>query len=485
MIAKSLIPVALLASTARAQLRSFYIDCSADSPGNGTLEGPWNSLAPANDFTFGPGDALYLNSSVECKGMLSPRGSGNATHPILLSSYPVDSIKGPPIINANGANASVLLHNQDYWRVSKLALTNPGKTPGRRQGLLVQADDGRVHFNITVDRNTVYDVAGQTDKATYNSDFANSGGILLGAVNGSTYSGVWIRDNEVRDCGGGGIKIRPGQTGVLGGGIRVSHNRISAVGGDGIVVSYADSPLIDYNVAADLGKGKHPWTGGNFAGIWVMAAHNAVMRRNVVYGSAMSVYDSTAFDCDWGVSGYCLVEHNYSRDNAGGAFLDCDGCGVSAGTNQIVRYNIFENDCRIISVGDTAKLDFHNNVVYCADKDFSFDMPQTTRFTNNIFVGRANATLPLASGIEWDNNLFYGIDPPTGDGILADPMFVSPRRKGTTLGAGFGYKLLEGSPALGAGVIMDEPGTLDYFGNPVPTDRPGNIGPYAGEGLKR
>merc|ERR1712000_131212 len=101
-------------------------------------------------------------SNVTCQGTLSPKGSGNASHPIRLTSYPIDSILGPPVVDGNGANSSLLLTNQDYWRISKISFTNPSEHVARRQGIMILADDGGVHRGITVDHNLVYEVAGQT-----------------------------------------------------------------------------------------------------------------------------------------------------------------------------------------------------------------------------------------------------------------------------------------------------------------------------------
>ncbi|KAM0272164.1 hypothetical protein ACHAQH_008841 [Verticillium albo-atrum] len=473
----------LLGTLASAQPSSYYVDCEASSPGNGTIEGPWNSFDTPNKFTFAPGDTLALKSNVTCQGTLSPKGSGSSSQPIRLTSYPIDSILGPPVINGNGANSSLLLTNQDHWRITKIAFTNPAENVARRQGIMVVANDGGVHYGITIEDNTVYDVAGQTNKTgPLSSDFANSAGIELNSINGSRYHDVIIRDNTITDCGGGAIKVRPGQIDNQGSNIRVSYNNMDACGGDGIVVQYANAPSLDHNVASNLGKGKYPWKGGNFAGIWVMASHNPVMRHNVVYGSIMSLHDSTAFDCDWGVTGTCIVEYNYSHDNAGGAFLDCDGCGTSGGARQIVRYNIFENDCRMISVSENSTLEFYNNVMYCADKDFQLQLPQNaTRIMNNIFVGRENSSLPVSSNIVWENNLFHGMMPPTEDGHLGDPQFSSPRTNGSTLGAGFGYRLLGGSPAIGSGILIKDNGGKDYFGKKLGA-KP-NIGPYSGRGI--
>jgi hypothetical protein len=222
----------------------------------------------------------------------------------------------------------------------------------------------------------------------------------------------------------------------------VTQNTIRACGGDGIIISYSESPLIDFNIASDLGTGAYPWTGGNFAGIWVLGDHNPTISHNVVYGSIKSAMDSEAFDCDWGNTGNCTVEYNYSRDNAGGAFLNCDGCmRAPGGAHQIVRYNIFENDCRMYSHGDKPTLYFYQNVRYCADKNFDIAVPHNAQFTNNIFVGNGNSSLPARSGITWSLNVFDNVQRPTANGIQGDPGFVDAGKGGNTLGSVSGYKL--------------------------------------------
>ncbi|KAJ9133527.1 Ig group 2 domain-containingprotein [Pleurostoma richardsiae] len=466
-----------------ATASQYYVDCSAATSGNGSQASPWNSVSQANDFTFGPGDILSLKSNVSCTGTLSPQGSGNETHPIRLMSYPPDSILGPPTIDGNGETSAVVLTNQDYWRISNLSVTNPAGELARRQGIWVTANDGKIHRSIIIDHNIVHDVAGQTDKATHSSDFAMSAGISISASNGSRFDDVWVRDNLVKDCGGGAIKVRPGQANNLGMRSRVSHNTIDACGGDGVIIAYAESPSIDHNIASNLGKGRYPWTGGNFAGMWVMYDHDPVIAHNVVYGSSMSVYDSEAFDCDLGVTGTCLVEYNYSHDNAGGAFLNCDGCGESGGATQIVRYNVFENDCRMISVGEVPELWFYNNVMYCPSQDFDVNVPPSTHFINNIFVGRSNSTLPTGSGVDWKSNLFQNMFPPTENGMIGDPGFVSPGVAGKTLGAAFGYRVKTGSPALLSGATVESNGNLDFFGADVANYTAPNVGAYNGAGV--
>ncbi|EJP64600.1 Ig domain protein group 2 domain protein [Beauveria bassiana ARSEF 2860] len=473
-----------------AQATQYYIDCSASSSGLGTLASPWNSLAQANTPTFQPGDIIALRAGTECVGVLSPQGVGTAKAVIQITKYSSDDgAHANPIINGNGAAAAVTLTDQDHWRISHLTVTNPASNLRARQGIHVTASDGTTHTGITIDGNTVHHVAGQTDKDKHTDAFVLSCGILVDvdAKTSSRYDDVLVRGNTVSDCGGGGIKVRVGTSMTSRGHrTRITQNTVRACGGDGIIASFSHTPLLDYNTAADLGTGAYPWTGGNFAGIWVLGDHDPTISHNVVYGSVMSKFDSQAFDCDWGNTGTCTVEYNFSRDNAGGAFLNCDGCGdYSGGANQVIRYNVFQNDCRIYSNGEKPTLSFYQNVWYCDKKSFNLTLPPKTQFINNIIVGNGKSSLPNRSGVEWKSNVFHNVDRPTNNGIKGDPEFVNPGTDGETLESAAGYRLKSSSPALHNGQVISNNGGVDFFGNPVSQTSKPNIGAYEGPGVSK
>lgn len=461
-----------------------YLDCSSTMSGDGSEANPFNSLEKVNEVVLHAGDSLNIKSGTTCLGTLSPQGSGTETHHITLTSYG----RGPlPIINGSGEAEAVSLTNQDYWDISKIAVINPASTIGWRRGIAATADDGTVHRGLRVHDVIVYDVAGETNKATQSNAFIASAGILVnGTENNSRYDDVQIYNNVVHDCGGGGIKVRVGQMNNRGEGVHVWGNDISYVGGDGIVVSYGVSSLIERNVCGFLGHGEYPYTGGNFAGIWVLGCQDAVMRFNVVHNTLMSDVDSEAFDCDWGNEGTCTVEYNYSHDNAGGIFLNCDGCGTPGGARQIVRYNIFQNDCRMYSNGDGVQLDFYNNVIYCPHKEFEIAVPPHTNMSNNIWVGTANSTLPSGDSVEWHANLFETVTMPASTaGSTGDPQFINPGTGQDSLNSVDGYKLRAGSPALGRGNVVTDNGGRDFWGNKVSSTVRPNIGAYNGLGLRR
>ncbi|KAJ5692988.1 pectin lyase fold/virulence factor [Penicillium macrosclerotiorum] len=479
------VAIAVLLGLAQPSLGgSFYVDCSQSSEGNGSRSHPFSSLAKVNEAILNPGDSLEIKAGTTCIGTLSPKGSGTQSSPIYLTSYGDGAL---PIINGSGAEEAVRLTNQNYWDISKISVINPASTIAWRRGIAAISEDGNVHRGLYIHDVTVYNVAGETNKATQSAAFIASAGIIVnGTENGSRYDDVRIYDNTIYDCGGGGIKVRVGQMNNRGAETHIWGNNVSNVGGDGIVVSYGISPMVEKNVCGFLGHGKYPYTGGNFAGIWVLGCEDAVMRFNVVHDSLMSDVDSEAFDCDWGNEGTCTVEYNYSHDNAGGIFLNCDGCGTAGGATQIVRYNIFQNDCRMYSNGDDVQLEFYNNVVYCPDKQFEISVPPHTNLSNNIWVGTANSTLPTGAFIEWNTNLFQTVAMPLDTaGSTGNPQFTNPGTGKDSLDSVNGYQLRSGSPALESGIFVTDNGGHDFWNNIVSTSSSSkpNIGAYNGRGL--
>src|SRR5207249_2350979 len=66
---------------------------------------------------------------------------------------------------------------------------------------------------------------------------------------------------------------------------------------------------------------------------------------------------------------YSVMQYNYSHDNDGAGFLMATPYAANHG-NNIVRYNISQNDCRKLNYGalhiwgKTTNDEWHNNTVY-------------------------------------------------------------------------------------------------------------------------
>lgn len=476
--------VALTVVPASAAASTTYVDCSRPAAGDGSQASPFNSIGQANGKTYTPGDTLAFASGTTCTGSLAPKGSGTAAAPITLTNYGTGAL---PVIDGAGAPNAVSLTNQDHWRISNLKLTNPASSLARRTGLRISATDGTAHRGYDIGYLVIDRVAGQTNKnSPTTEDFVQSAGIVTGASGtNSTLHDVRVHHNQISNTGGGGLKIRVGAMAVKGSGVLIENNVIKDVGGDGIIASYADAPMIQYNNASGVGNGVYPFSGGNFAGIWVLGDHNPTIQKNAVYGiTRMSVADSQAFDCDWGNTGTCLIQYNFSRDNIGGFFLDCDGCGTIGGAQQIIRYNISENDCRMSSVAaGRSALHMYNNVFYCTDKKLNITLPEESVVENNIWVGTTDSRLPMGAGIQYKWNVFQGVPRPTANGIVGDPQFVNPGTGGDTIYSVDGYKLRSTSPGLNNGSVISGNGGRDYWANPVSATTKPHRGAYNGPGL--
>ncbi|MFE0652052.1 right-handed parallel beta-helix repeat-containing protein [Streptomyces sp. NPDC059534] len=475
--------VALAGAPASAEGATTYVDCSRPTAGDGSQTAPFNSIGQANGRTYAPGDTLAFASGTTCTGSLAPQGSGTAAAPITLTGYGTGAL---PVIDGGGAASAVTLTNQDHWRIGDLQLTNPAASIARRTGLRISATDGTAHRGYDIGGLVIDRVAGQTSKnSPTTEDFVQSAGIVTGATGtNSTLNDVHIHDNRISNTGGGGLKIRVGAMAVKGTGVLIENNVVKDVGGDGIIVSYADAPMIQYNNASGVGNGVYPFSGGNFAGIWVLGDHNPTIQKNAVYGiTRMSVADSQAFDCDWGNTGTCTIQYNFSRDNIGGFFLDCDGCGTIGAAKQVIRYNISENDCRMSSASaGRSALHMYNNVFYCTDRKLSITLPDESVVENNIWVGTTDSRLPT-TGVSWLWNVFQGVPRPTANGIVGDPQFVAPGTGGDTIHSVDGYKLRSTSPALNNASVISGNGGRDYWANPVSATAKPHRGAYNGPGL--
>ncbi|MFJ5955356.1 NPCBM/NEW2 domain-containing protein [Paenarthrobacter sp. NPDC092416] len=463
---------------------TFFVDCSAAEPGDGTEQRPFNSVAQVNAHgAFAAGESILLRAGTSCTGALTPAGTGVANHPITISSYG-DGDK--PTVNGAGAVAAVQITNASHWTVSGLHVINPSAELGRRVGILFNTTTASAQAGVVITDNHVEDVAGWSNKTgPRNAEFPLSAGIMVQVQGGSgAYNGITITGNEVNDAGAGGIKLA-GDTSQYHRNVYIGHNAIHEVGGDAIVVHNSDAPLVEHNSGLNLGMGKYPFIAGNFAGMWPYNSRNTLFQHNVVGNSVTSTYDSTAWDCDINVVGTCIFQYNYSYGNAGGFYLNCiSNCaGGATSANVVLRYNIAQDDCRIGgSSSGTGKHYIYNNTFYCPSRIFLDDMTGPREVRNNLFVA-PGGSLKTASAAYANNAYFGGILPPAGEAgsVLADPKLVAGGSGQRALDVP-GYRLATGSPLLGAGALIDDDGGKDFFGNPTTGGTP-NIGAYQGAGV--
>src|SRR5262249_45469150 len=117
--------------------------------------------------------------------------------------------------------------------------------------------------------------------------------------------------------------------------------------GSGILVGGADGAVIERSVASRNGALCNASVGGP-VGIWAFASTNVVIQHCESHhnrtGSAS--FDGGGFDLDGAVSS-SVMQYNYSHDNDGPGFMVYSySRAPGPSRNNVVRFNISENDGR-------------------------------------------------------------------------------------------------------------------------------------------
>jgi len=477
---------------------TYYIDSSGGNDANsGTSPtAAWKSLEKINATTFHPGDRILLKSSSQWHGQLWPKGSGTEGSPITLGMYG-GGVK--PQIDCDGlAEDAVLLKNQEYWEIEDLEITNTGRSSAVRRGVHVMLDNFGDAHHIYLRRLTIHDVNG-SDKEKPN------GGInytSVGATKPSRFVDLRIEDNEIYHVDRSGIfgwsdrwersKWYPSL------GVVVRGNVLSDIGGDGIVVVATDGALVENNVVAHANQRS---TDYNVA-IWPWSADNTVIQYNEAYGTK-GQRDGEGFDSDWN-SRNTIIQYNYSHDNDGGFLLICNEGGLSAqesagNVGTIARYNISQNDrTRGINIaGPTSNTQIYNNTLYVGPghnvnltifSDWQ-GWASATSLLNNIFYVDGSAQFSYAlsrasdgeytvapgagpsTGTVFDSNLYFGNvrSPDDPRALTRNPDFVAAGKGRLGRESLQGYRLKEGSPAIGSAMQIPNNGGRDFWGPALPT----------------
>lgn len=496
----------------RTEPATFYVDSeNGDNSADGmTPETAWKTLTKVNETQLIGGDRILLKAgSVFEDQALSIKNGGTAENPIIIDMYDGDVVGAEagerPHIKGNGKNSfeyqgnqiSYGLHikNASHVQVNNVEISNQGDTRKLSVGVCVEAAGCGVMQGVHIDNVYIHDVNG-----TYEEKTLPNGGlyyVVSDHSNNTRFDDIQVVNNIVKRVSRTGISIGTTSASSFWDGhgglipqevldayahtnVLIRNNYVEESGGDAIVPMFSIKPVIEYNISNGASQNtKH--TSMYNAGIWPWRCEDAVFQYNECYGTILNG-DGQAYDCDW--SRGTIYQYNYSHDNEGGFILICQ----SEVLDSIVRYNISQNDQRCLFLtSNTHNADVYNNTFYIGeglDTEVVEDVGGVATLKNNIFYNLGTSTTTTwGRNFSYENNLYYGYDSTPEDSrkIIADPMFTDPGTGGTgvlgdsaidTLG---GYRLQEDSPAIDAGLEIENNGGRDYFGTPL-TDGKTDIG---------
>ncbi len=348
---------------------TFFVDALRGSDSNiGTLpSSAWKTLERVNRMHYQPGDRILLRCGSRWKGQLVLSSSGKKGAPIVIDKYGKGAL---PRIDGDGLVENVLqLENAEQVEVRHLEITNMGKQPGVRRGVLIAATNfGTVHHVVVSDL-YIHDINGTNERK-------ESGGILfrtLGEKVPSRFDGLLIERNIVWKVDRSAIV---GQSDEVNRTkwfpslhVVIRDNFAEDIGGDGIVPWATDGALIEHNVVLHANRR----AGSYNAGIWPWSTDHSLFQLNEA-AFTHTTRDGEGFDSDYN-SKDTRFRYNYSHDNEGGFMLICtpgkrDPRENIGNTGTVIAYNISRNDhSRIFNLSGADDTTIEHNAIYIGPQD--------------------------------------------------------------------------------------------------------------------
>jgi hypothetical protein len=484
----------------------YFLSAKGDDASPGTKQRPWKTLERVNRKDFRPGDRLLLEGGRVFPGTLelNERDSGAAGQLLIVTSYG----HGRATLDG-GKHRAISSVGCRYVAFRNLALRGAGRTAGNSESGLFLGGSSDVEvdgLDVSGFRKSGVEIDG-VDRARILRVHAHENGFAGissgGHVSHDLYIGYSLAENN------------PGDPTV-----RDNHS------GNGIVVGAVRGGVIEHCEARHNGWDM-VWTGNGPVGIWAYESDRVTIQFCVSHHNRSTAEDGGGFDLDGGMTN-SFVQYNYSHDNFGSGYLICQYEGAGKFANNVVRYNISQDDGLLahnsgiyVWVGGAQMKStlVHNNTVFNTkgsavafgyDSKYAADRPKF-EFYNNVFVSRMAQirggagrgrfagnlywamgergfeidghkdfeTWARATGQEMDNGKLVGMfaDPrlrQDGAGLIANP---------ADLGTLHEYELLPDSPALGSGIDLRarfglDPGGRDFIGSPIPAGIRPAIGAY-------
>jgi len=517
----------LTANIYSAKPNNYFLDSSEgnDSHNGRSPNKAWKSLERANDVTYRAGDRILFKRGGKWNGIFEPQGSGSNGKPIVVSAYGVGE---KPVLDARGTvsvgqkySATIRLFNQEYWEFRDIHVKNnapeENSNPSYKNGILVEGRDvGTLHGFVFVNVK-VSDVNGMLkDKGRLRGRENGAVKMLISRSTDpaesvpSRFDGILVDSCYFLNCSRSGFftvsqwKTRDlnslfGEKTLSGAlndwypshNIIVRNSHFENIGGNGLVIRVAESPLVEHNLfikcsALTTGNASYPYN-----------CDNALWQFNE---ACYTIYedgtpDASGFDSDY----YCkntIIQHNYSHDNEWGSLLITSNGTLTNAFNDgtIVRYNVFQNDDHhsIRVSGPATNTYIFNNIMYIGNHLKNIDIlwykswggfSDRMYYFNNIIYNLGSGsvyTTGCSTNNIFSNNILYGNpvfdEPKFSSKITSDPLFVDPGKGEMGFNSLDGYMLQDGSPAIDAGKDTLLKNVRDFFGNALPSGNAVDIG---------
>jgi len=516
----------------RRLMATYYLSpVGSDASAGTSTAAPWKTLDKASAVALQAGDQVLLQGGATFAGMMyfDSADKGSAAAPIKLGSYGT----GQATIT-NSTQPAIFALNTAGLSISNLNLV--GRYNAFAPSNLIGMPDGIAFYN-----NLINNVKLQYVKIDNVSVRNFNRGIAIGGGNAAAgYKDVSITNVKAYDNLSSGVityaatpnanqnvyvaKVQAwNNTGVP----FAAGTTPTEISGNGIVLAGVNGGKIEQCVAW-----KNGIYGDGGAGIWTYDSTKVMIQFNESYeNKTAGGRDGDGFDFDQNVS-YSTMQYNFSHDNDGAGFLLATKFSNSNHTNNVVRYNVSQNDGRKNSYGGIhlwgkiLNAEIYNNTVFMTAKSGATPVAvrihnrsipgndlQNVHFRNNIFQTTGGVTLvevtpdQLNGGIDlkfqgnayWSTGgtfrIMYGLSTfstisswrtsksqevvgTMKVGFQGDPQLTAPGGATAIYNTDFlstmtAYKLKSTSPLINTGLNLKalfavDPGTRDFWGDTLP-----------------
>ncbi len=507
----------------RTLFTTYYISPTGSDASSGTSTGaPWKTFANVNAHSFAAGDQILLQAGATFTGKMAfaSDDKGTSAAPIKIAVY--DGKRAS--INAGTSSA---IYAQNSAGISIANLTCYTSTPSSNQ------TDG-ISFYNNLTNNSKLSTIHIDNCEVYGFQY----GIAIGGGAGTSgFNDVRITNCALHDNHKSGLftyaAARNVNTNIYVGHVRAYNNMglayDSSIGvtGHGITLGSVSGATIERCIAHDNGA-----IGDGGAGIWTYDSTNVLIQYCESYKNHTAfAHDGDGIDLDRNVSN-STIQYCYTHDNDGAGYILSQHDNNFDHKNNVVRYNISQNDGRkngygaIHIWGRVRYAEIFNNTVYMNQApsgthaavrihnlSIESQCVDNVHVRNNIFVTAGNTALvsvtasQLAGAIDlkfqgntyysqtrsqkfiWGDSTYTSIKQfrasagqemikANGVGFYGDPLLVSAGGGGTignadNLASLNAYRLQSTSPCINKGLDLERiwlinPGTHDFWNTALP-----------------
>lgn len=315
----------------RTLMSTYYISTSGSDSNNGTsASSPWKSISKVNASRFKPGDSILFQGGQTFSGALVFRSyDGNSTtNPVKVGSYG----NGRATINSGKTTGAWDWGTSGLWFNNLNFVGSPNGS--NHDGIRFEAPSGQSISNFQVTNCSI-------------TGYGYAGILIIG--NGSAgVSNIRITSNTIYNNVDSGITGCSGSRNVHKN-VYIANNNIynnygnssSTVTGSGMMLGGFNGATIENNLVHDNGA-----KGNGGAGIWTHDSTGVLIQNNQVYSNHQSrSHDGDGIDLDLNTQN-SVVQYNYTHDNDGAGLMLDQWQSNNLMTNNIIRYNVSQNDGR-------------------------------------------------------------------------------------------------------------------------------------------